>query len=177
MRVEFANLSDVEQRAVVTQMRERARGARFSEDVVAVHATETGKFRSLNPVDYDLANPKIRVLETQSSGTETVARVSLEFTPKRSGLKTAILEVWIRIKSAISDLQARSIIRGVELRIKEIFGAAALGEEVGDPLILLQRELKRLQQLHGLDIEAQVKEGAGDWHLTAMPGKETARHG
>jgi hypothetical protein len=177
VRVDSVNLSDAERNALMTEMRARARDTRFSEDGVAIHVQETGKFPSLDPADYDLANPRIRVLESQSLGSESFARLYIEFAPIRSGLKARIMEVWIWIKGAISDLQLKSMVRAFELRVEELFLGTARGEAASDLLIQLTREVKRLKKHYGVDIEAQVKDGASDWYLTEVPDGRSARHG
>jgi hypothetical protein len=169
---QLSNLTDADRDVVLNDLRANATRRGYSEDIVAVVGEERPGFRSLSSADYDFKNPKIRVEEAQVVSGQRVSKVTVELKARRSGLRSAIIEFWIRVKGAISDTQLASIARAIRIRVEQMFDHITSGEIKADldPLVLLQAEMNRLRRHYNVEIETHVRDASKDWRLVVTDG-------
>jgi hypothetical protein len=150
-------------------LRVNAKRRGYSEDAVAVVSGERPSGLRLSAADYDFQNPKILIGDPQIVNGQRVSKVTVELLAKRTGIRNAILEFWIKVKGAISELQLRNIAEALRLRVSQYLGRVAKGEIEGKTaLLLLQEEMNRLGRVHNVEIETRVRAAAGDFRLALV---------
>jgi hypothetical protein len=164
---QFSNLNDADLDVMLNNLRANAGRRGYSEDVVAVVGKERPGFRSLRLADYDFKNPKIFVEPSQIIDGQRVSKVRVELTPKRTGLRKAVIEFWIRVKEAISEIQLTNITRAIKIRVERMFARIKTGEGMAemDPLVQLQADINRIKQKFNVDIETHIRDASQDWRL------------
>jgi hypothetical protein len=166
LALEFHGMGPAERKAVVDRLHGQARGLGYSEDIVAVVRSEQGSVRRLSARDYDFARPTISVGKV----TERVAKVTVTLQPRRLGLRAAVIEVWVRVKGALTDLQLASVVRAIERRAHQVLRRLQADSVAShrDAALILHEEISRVKRLYDIEIETRAREAAGDVQLTAL---------
>jgi len=167
------NLSKADQEIVLENMSVNAKRRGFSEDVIAVAREERTALPKLSPDKYDFTKASVRIHDPILIEGERIAKVTVEVPPKVGGIRSAVIEFWIKIKGAIADADLKNILTAVKIRAEQMFGRVARGElQSKEATVLLQQEMNRLGRFHPIEIRTHVRDAAGDWHLAGCDRRQ-----
>jgi hypothetical protein len=174
VRLLFGDLSAEERQTLVADLRSDARRQRHSQDVVAIATEDPGaaaKAWRLSRDDYDFGAARVLVNEPKLVGGDMVSKVIVELPARRSGIRNAVIEFWIRVKGAITESQLGKLAQAIRIRIQEVLGTIAANPRLQplDAVTLLQSEMNRVAKKYNVAIETHVHDAGGDWQLVAAP--------
>jgi hypothetical protein len=167
--LDIYNFSSADREMLVKEVQFNARRKNFSQDILSVTNGERKGVSRLRAQDYNFKEMRVQVEKVVEIKGERFAKVMVEIPPARAGIRGAIVRFLVRFKTALSEGQMGRIMEAIEMRIKTVFGRTAAGELQGfDAVLTVHKEVRRLGETYGVEIETYVQEAADDWHLAAV---------
>lgn len=163
--------SPAENQTMLRGLQAQAQRRGFAQDVAAQVRQETGFSRTLNRQNYDFSKIRVEVGKLERQGEEVRAEVRAEIPARKPGLRAALVRFWVSFTKSVRESEIGQILSAVNHRLYALFGSAERNElpESSDPAALLHQEIRRLGPKHGVRVQTQVIDAAGDWWQVQAP--------
>lgn len=169
--LDMIGFSPAENQTMLRGLQAQAQRRGFAQDVAAQVRQETGFSRTLNRQNYDFSKIRVEVGKLERQGEEVHAEVRAEIPARKPGLRAALVRFWVSFTKSVRESEIGQILSAVNHRLYALFGSAERNElpESSDPATLLHQEIRHLGPKHGVRVQTQVIDAAGDWWQVQAP--------